>query len=146
MRARQLDEWMAEEWPGNVRELRNAVDRLCLGVVVAAPIHEPGAGLVARVELYERQLIEAALRSCAGNVSAAAEALEIPARRSTTRSSGTAWRRRIFVAPGSSLLGLSGPSAHRCPGVAPVALVVHAAAEEEAVGHLEAGKLARMPG
>ena len=78
LRARQLDEWMAEEWPGNVRELRNAVDRLCLGVVVAAPIHEPGAGLVARVELYERQLIEAALRSCAGNVSAAAEALEIP--------------------------------------------------------------------
>ena len=66
-------------YAGNVRELRNAVDRFCLGVVAAEPMPQAGgAGLVRRVDLYERQLIEAALRSCGGNVSAAAELLEIP--------------------------------------------------------------------
>ncbi|MCB1900577.1 sigma-54-dependent transcriptional regulator [Cognatazoarcus halotolerans] len=76
---RELEAWMAHDWPGNVRELRNAVDRFCLGVVAAEPMPQAGgAGLVRRVDLYERQLIEAALRSCGGNVSAAAELLEIP--------------------------------------------------------------------
>ena len=70
---------LAHDWPGNVRELRNAVDRFCLGVIAAAPGGSEGGGaLTDRVDRYERQLIEAALRASGGVVSSAAEALQIP--------------------------------------------------------------------
>jgi len=75
----QLDQWLGQEWPGNVRELRNAVDRFCLGVIAAAPgTGAAGGSLTERVDRFERQLVEAALRESAGVVSTAAEALQIP--------------------------------------------------------------------
>ncbi len=70
---------MAQDWPGNVRELRNAVDRFCLGVAVAeARDTDAGASLAQRMDRFERQFIEEALRRCHGSVSAAAEHLQMP--------------------------------------------------------------------
>jgi len=84
----QLRRWMEADWPGNVRELRNFADRLVLGIgedtvneassideIVAAA---NAASLSARVNAFERQLIEDALRQNQGNVAKTAEALHLP--------------------------------------------------------------------
>jgi len=82
-------------WPGNVRELRNLCERLMImtgaeeiGSAELAPLFSPGtpaeqapagAGLTLREarELFERRLIVTKLREHGGNVSRAAEALNI---------------------------------------------------------------------
>ncbi len=75
----QIDDWVAQDWPGNVRELRNAVDRFCLGVAVAEERDaDTGASLSERMDRFERQLIEDALRRSGGSVGAAAERLQMP--------------------------------------------------------------------
>lgn len=84
----QLRRWMEADWRGNVRELRNFADRLVLGigedtVNEAAVIDETGAAanaasLPARVNAFERQLIEDALRQNQGIVAKTAEALHLP--------------------------------------------------------------------
>jgi two-component system, NtrC family, C4-dicarboxylate transport response regulator DctD len=84
----QLRRWMEADWPGNVRELRNFADRLVLGigedtVNEAAAIEDAGsaayaASLPARVNAFERQLIEDALRQNQGIVAKTAEALHLP--------------------------------------------------------------------
>jgi len=73
---------MEGEWRGNVRELRNAAERHALGIGDDA---DPGArgaapaeGLTARVDAFERALIEQALRDAGGSVKAAHEALGLP--------------------------------------------------------------------
>jgi len=84
----QLRRWMEADWPGNVRELRNFADRLVLGIgedtvneassideIVAAA---NAASLSARVNAFERQLIEDALRQNQGIVAKTAEALHLP--------------------------------------------------------------------
>ena len=67
----QLRRWMEADWPGNVRDLRNFADRLVLGIGEdaneASTIDEivasaNAASLSARVNAFERQLIEEALR------------------------------------------------------------------------------------
>jgi two-component system C4-dicarboxylate transport response regulator DctD len=86
--AEQLRRWMEADWPGNVRELRNFADRLVLGIgedtvneassideIVAAA---NAASLSARVNAFERQLIEDALRQNQGIVAKTAEALHLP--------------------------------------------------------------------
>jgi len=86
--AEQLRRWMEADWPGNVRELRNFADRLVLGIgedtvneassideIVAAA---NAASLSARVNAFERQLIEDALRLNQGIVAKTAEALHLP--------------------------------------------------------------------
>jgi len=78
----QMAQWMAHAWPGNVRELRNVADRLCLGLEKdqqlptqskAAP-----ASLNQQMDGFERQLLVNALTECQGQVSAAAERLQLP--------------------------------------------------------------------
>jgi len=86
--AEQLRRWMEADWPGNVRELRNFADRLVLGIGEdtvndASTIDEivasaNAASLSARVNAFERQLIEDALRQNQGVVSKTAEALHLP--------------------------------------------------------------------
>ena len=86
--AEQLRRWMEADWPGNVRELRNFADRLVLGigedtVNEASSIDEIVAAanatsLSARVNAFERQLIEDALRLNQGIVAKTAEALHLP--------------------------------------------------------------------
>jgi two-component system C4-dicarboxylate transport response regulator DctD len=72
----------AEEWRGNVRELRNFAERHALGVGEESPeatgVAATGAGFTAQVEAFERSLIEHALRTAAGSVKAAHEALQLP--------------------------------------------------------------------
>lgn len=84
----QLRRWMEADWPGNVRELRNFADRLVLGIGEdtvndASTIDEivasaNAASLSTRVNAFERQLIEDALRQNQGVVSKTAEALHLP--------------------------------------------------------------------
>jgi two-component system C4-dicarboxylate transport response regulator DctD len=84
----QLRRWMEADWHGNVRELRNFADRLVLGIAEdtaneAAVIEETGAAadaasLSARVNAFERQLIEDALKQNQGVVAKTAQALHLP--------------------------------------------------------------------
>jgi two-component system C4-dicarboxylate transport response regulator DctD len=86
--AEQLRRWMEADWPGNVRELRNFADRLVLGIGEdtaneASTIEEivasaNAASLSARVNAFERQLIEDAFRQNQGIVAKTAEALHLP--------------------------------------------------------------------
>ena len=74
-----LLKWQQYDWPGNVRELKTVAERLCLGV--SDGIESSGivaTSLAAKVEIYERSLIRDALKSTKGNVSDAAELLQIP--------------------------------------------------------------------
>lgn len=84
------DAIMQHRWPGNVRELKALAERFAYGLL------EPGGvlrlltgqatatdeqpSLAARLEAFERRLIEAALTEAAGSVSAAAERLQVPRR------------------------------------------------------------------
>jgi two-component system C4-dicarboxylate transport response regulator DctD len=83
----QLRRWMQADWRGNVRELRNFADRLVLGIreddVDEAAADEGAAAadtasLPARVNAFERQLIEDALRQNQGVVARTAQALHLP--------------------------------------------------------------------
>src|SRR5262249_34692556 len=75
-------------WPGNVRELENVIERavvVCRGAVIQDKhlprgVREPAddahpLSLVQAVRRLERQMIEEALRTTAGNFTAAARAL-----------------------------------------------------------------------
>ncbi|SNS86883.1 two-component system, NtrC family, C4-dicarboxylate transport response regulator DctD [Noviherbaspirillum humi] len=66
------------DWPGNVRELRNAADRMVLGLAEAEE-GGPDApqSLKARLETFERAVIQEALQKHKGAVLQAAEALQV---------------------------------------------------------------------
>ncbi|MEE7567313.1 sigma-54-dependent Fis family transcriptional regulator, partial [Xanthomonas sp. Kuri4-3] len=66
-------------WPGNVRELRNQAERFVLGLKTAPGQNAPDRPLPLNqaVEAYERGLIGEELRRQHGNISRAAEALQI---------------------------------------------------------------------
>ncbi|QRM20075.1 response regulator [Dechloromonas sp. TW-R-39-2] len=74
--------WNAHDWPGNVRELKNIADRWALGLPDAlTPLVIPLAdnlSLVEQVDQAEKRGIENALRQVSGNVSQAAELLQLP--------------------------------------------------------------------
>ena len=71
--------WQQHDWPGNVRELKTVAERLCLGVSDSIePSENISTSLAAKVAGYERSLIRDALKSTKGNVSAAAELLQMP--------------------------------------------------------------------
>ena len=74
-----LYELMAHNWPGNVRELRNQADRFVLGLKDAIGQNMPDkpVPLSLAVEVFERGLIIEELRRQNGNISRAAEAMQI---------------------------------------------------------------------
>ncbi|MBI5602958.1 MAG: sigma-54-dependent Fis family transcriptional regulator [Deltaproteobacteria bacterium] len=79
----QLNRMLAYDWPGNVRELRNIAARFVLGmqssVIGSLQASKTGPrSLGEQVDLFERHLIEEALRSHSGRASAASEALGLP--------------------------------------------------------------------
>jgi len=69
------------DWPGNVRQLRNVIERAKLltrdGLVRAADLNLPAAVRVGPRDADEpgRETVEAALSSCGGNISRAAQQL-----------------------------------------------------------------------
>lgn len=72
-------ELLGHSWPGNVRELRNQAERFVLGLKTAPGQNAPDRPLPLNqaVEAYERGLIGEELRRQHGNISRAAEALQI---------------------------------------------------------------------
>jgi arginine utilization regulatory protein len=85
-----MDRFMLYEWPGNVRELEHVLEGIIsVGegeqITVEDLPHyfdriepEEGLGLKEAIDRHERKIIERALLSCRGNVSQAAEILEVP--------------------------------------------------------------------
>ena len=77
-----LARWTAHDWPGNVRELKNVADRWALGLPdglgAGTAIPQAAGSLANRVDIAEKQIIEATLRQCAGNVAVTAELLQTP--------------------------------------------------------------------
>jgi two-component system C4-dicarboxylate transport response regulator DctD len=79
----QRHDLMSRPWGGNVRELRNVAERFTLGM----PTRVDPAGsddntgkpsLETKLNLFERQLIEEALRGCSGRAAVACERLGVP--------------------------------------------------------------------
>ena len=79
----QMHDLMSRPWGGNVRELRNVAERFTLGM----PTRVDPAGsddntgkpsLETKLNLFERQLIEEALRGCSGRAAVACERLGVP--------------------------------------------------------------------
>ncbi|WP_269514536.1 sigma-54-dependent transcriptional regulator [Brevundimonas subvibrioides] len=71
---------MNHDWPGNVRELAHFAERVCLGLESTendATVADEGS-LADRMDRFERELIEDALRRHHGDVGAITEALRIP--------------------------------------------------------------------
>ncbi|MCJ8300038.1 MAG: Fis family transcriptional regulator, partial [Pseudomonadales bacterium] len=73
---------LQKTWPGNVRELKNAADRFVLGISEDNLHSTNTAGqspvdYEMRMEQFERQLLEEGLRTAKGQVSKAAELLNI---------------------------------------------------------------------
>ncbi|MDR0577190.1 MAG: sigma-54 dependent transcriptional regulator [Candidatus Accumulibacter sp.] len=74
-----LFRWQHHDWPGNVRELKAVAERMCLGVGDGLEaVSAPAVSLAARMENYERGLIRETLRGVRGNVTEAAERLNLP--------------------------------------------------------------------
>ncbi len=73
---------LQQPWPGNVRELKNSADRFVLGIAensfdsTASPPLSSG-DYEARMEQFERQLLEEGLRTAKGQVSKAAQLLNL---------------------------------------------------------------------
>jgi two-component system C4-dicarboxylate transport response regulator DctD len=84
--AQQMAQWQAADWPGNVRELRNFAERLVLGLAGPGPASAVAiagaavgpASLPQLVDQHERELIVQALAAVDGNVSLAADNLQVP--------------------------------------------------------------------
>ncbi|AKJ67305.1 Fis family transcriptional regulator [Pandoraea thiooxydans] len=75
-----MHDLMSRPWPGNVRELRNAAERLTLGLQDAGGTADPAPprSLEEQMNLFERHLIEDALRACGGRAALACEQLAVP--------------------------------------------------------------------
>jgi two-component system, NtrC family, C4-dicarboxylate transport response regulator DctD len=79
----QMHDLMSRPWGGNVRELRNVAERFTLGMPTRVDAASSGdntekPSLEAKLNLFERQLIEEALRGCSGRTAIACERLGVP--------------------------------------------------------------------
>ena len=79
----QMHDLMSRPWGGNVRELRNVAERFTLGMPTRADAasSDDNTGkpsLETKLNLFERQLIEEALRGCSGRTAIACERLGVP--------------------------------------------------------------------
>lgn len=79
----QYETWEAHDWPGNVRELKHAAERFCLGLA-SAPMQTHQADYAAsqslpeQVAQFEKSRIIDSLKAANGQVTEAAQALQIP--------------------------------------------------------------------
>ena len=77
-----MQDLMSRSWPGNVRELRNVAERLTLGLLdsngSSVDPTTPSRSLEAQMNLFERHMIEEALRACGGRAAVACDRLQLP--------------------------------------------------------------------
>lgn len=101
----EADAIFAHPWPGNVRELKSVAERFAYGLIdpvgglakLLGGAHAPSAEsahLLARLDAFERRVIEAALAEAGGTVSAAAERLGLPRRTLSDRMARLGLRAR----------------------------------------------------
>jgi two-component system C4-dicarboxylate transport response regulator DctD len=79
----QRHDLMSRPWGGNVRELRNVAERFTLGMPTrvdpaSSDDNTEKPSLETKLNLFERQLIEEALRGCSGRAAIACERLGVP--------------------------------------------------------------------
>ena len=79
----QMHDLMSRPWGGNVRELRNVAERFTLGMptrvdAASSDDNTEKPSLETKLNLFERQLIEEALRGCSGRTAIACERLGVP--------------------------------------------------------------------
>ncbi len=79
----QMHDLMSRPWGGNVRELRNVAERFTLGMPTrvdpaSSDDNTEKPSLETKLNLFERQLIEEALRGCSGRAAVACERLGVP--------------------------------------------------------------------
>ncbi|MDB5784960.1 sigma-54-dependent transcriptional regulator [Caballeronia mineralivorans] len=79
----QMHDLMSRPWGGNVRELRNVAERFTLGMptrvdAASSDDNTEKPSLETKLNLFERQLIEEALRGCSGRAAIACERLGVP--------------------------------------------------------------------
>ncbi len=79
----QMHELLSNPWSGNVRELRNVADRMVLGLSTdtasrLAAGEDGPRSLDEQMAVFERHLIEEALKSAGGRATAASDLLRIP--------------------------------------------------------------------
>ena len=79
----QMHDLMSRPWGGNVRELRNVAERFTLGMptrvdAASSDDNTVKPSLETKLNLFERQLIEEALRGCSGRTAIACERLGVP--------------------------------------------------------------------
>ena len=79
----QMHDLMSRPWGGNVRELRNVAERFTLGMptrvdAASSDDNTEKPSLETKLNLFERQLIEEALRGCSGRAAVACERLGVP--------------------------------------------------------------------
>ena len=77
--AQFTDLLMQHTWPGNVRELKNTADRFVLGIEQSAvsAVNADQANYEARMVQFERVLLEQGLKNANGQVSQAAQLLNL---------------------------------------------------------------------
>jgi len=79
----QMHDLMSRPWGGNVRELRNVAERFTLGMptrvdAASSDDNTEKPSLETKLNLFERQLIEEALRGCSDRTAIACERLGVP--------------------------------------------------------------------
>ena len=107
----QLAHLQNHNWPGNVRELRNLAERYVLlgeaafGITASASSTVPDEDLHVRqtlqerVELFERGLLEEALRTCEGSIKDAMVHLGLPRKTLYDKMKKYGLERQHFVSP-----------------------------------------------
>lgn len=107
-----MDRFLSYRWPGNIRELQNVVERsLILGEGDTFSVHslwpgidrmdQPQGSLLEKMSVYERELIESALRETGGRVSGAygaARRLGIPSTTLESRIKALNIKKSVFQA------------------------------------------------
>ncbi|MBC8158880.1 MAG: sigma-54-dependent Fis family transcriptional regulator [Alphaproteobacteria bacterium] len=95
----RMEELMARPWPGNVRELGNFAERYVLGLNDGdgQTASSAATSLPERVEAFERQIIEEALRRNGAQVSQTATQLGIPRKKLYLRMQKYGLSRRDFI-------------------------------------------------
>jgi len=101
------DALLSHKWPGNVRELKNAAERYVLSSqppasriasILRQPQNEANTNTLAdRMKMFEKQIIEGALRKHQGNIKEVMEDLDLPRRTLNQKMQDLGLKRDDFI-------------------------------------------------